>query len=175
MKLWQVGLSVMCCGSLLLSGCYNQDNISALEGAQKDLRNEIKAIRKQIKGLEEVILTLNRQIQEIRSGLGERQDALPEAKPAAGPELTTVEKRAANIFTRAEFAARVGGMTPEHLIQLIGKPDKQAVKEGSEYWTYNTVSFKISETDRESVDVQIIFENKRVDRTVFMDDVKYGQ
>jgi len=59
MKLWQAGLSVVCCGALLLSGCSNQDKISALQSSQNDLHNEMQTVRKQIKAVEEIILIQN--------------------------------------------------------------------------------------------------------------------
>jgi len=104
----------------------------------------------------------------------ERRDALPEAESAFGSEPNTTEQKTAANFTRAEFSAKVIGMTPAQLVQFIGEPDNQKVKEGSEYWAYSAVAFKTSETKRESVGIQIVFENKRVDRVIVMDDIRYG-
>ena len=174
-----IGLSVVCCGFLLLSGCSYQNKISALQESQNNLQNEIQAVRKQIKAMEEIILALNKQIEEIRlmrtAELVERQDALPKAKAAPESEPNTAEQKTVNNYTRAEFSAKVVGMTPPQLVRFISEPDKQTVKEGAEYWTYNAVLFKISETNRESVDIQIVFENKRVDRMIVTGDIKYGK
>ena len=179
MKIWNIGLSVVCCGSLLLSGCSNQDKIRALQGSQNDLQNEIQAVRKQIKAMEEIILTINKQTEEMRlmraTESGARQDAVPEVKSVYGSEPTATARKTLENYTRTEFAARVVGMLPAQLVRFVGEPDNQVVKEGSEYWTYNAVSFKTSETNCESVGIQIVFEDKRVDRMVVMDDIQYGQ
>ena len=180
----QIGLNALCCALLILAGCADHEKIGALQGSQSDLQNEIQVIRKQIKALDKIVLTLNRNMEEIRllraAESGERSRAQPEAKAVDEPqkdatEANTAEQKIANTLTREAFSARVVGITPANLVRFLGEPDNKAVKEGAEYWTYRAVPFQTSGTNSESFDIKIVFENEKVDRMVVMGDVRYGR
>lgn len=187
MKIWPSGVAV-CCGSLLLAGCYNDDKIMMLAEAQADQKNASQAIHKQIKALEEAVLTLHQEIIGIKQAMHEEKLAAAEknapptnnlasaaeAESAAGTEPAPKAPNASKDYTRREFIEKVTGMTPERLAQFIGQPNNKIERDQALYWVYNEISCKKDDGSVELISAQIVFENDRVLRANFAEDVQYG-
>lgn len=187
MKIWP-GSVALCCGSLLLAGCYNDDKIMMLVEAQANQKNESQAMHKQIKALEVVVLTLNQEIVAIKQAMrGEEltaaeKNATPtnklaaalDAQSATEAEPTTKSLNAPKDCTRREFIDKVTGMSPAQLTQFIGKPDNKTERDKVLYWVYNEIACKKDDGSVEIVSAQIVFENDRVLRANFAEDIQYG-
>ncbi len=173
---WSIALAV-CCG-LLFAGC-NEAQIDALERSQENMSNEIQSLRKQIKALEAAVLTINAELNSLRAD----HAADSRERAEAAREIVTQSEQASIMprqlksprdCTRVEFEKQLIGMSAEQVEKFLGAPNKKTEMErGTAFWVYDALLCRNAEGTAESVGVQVAFENSRVDRASFSENVAY--
>lgn len=133
------------------------DELTELKNALESRTEELELVRRKLIETRQNV----QQLEQVRRATMTRLDTLKKERDGLNAELESL--RQANqrpVYQRDEFVQKIRGLTPQELIQLVGKPVR-SFGENNEWWYYNNLTCHPVSGELDS-NIQVMFTDGRV-------------
>lgn len=154
----------------LLTGCVDEKE---LKKNFQNMADKLEYQRARISAVEEACRQLHARLTALENQRGGGDSPVARPGVSAEKEGPAARFNSTDLPTESDIRIQAHGLPPDSLAAWMGKPDQVKESAGSQSWIYNSISMKKADGRPGSSGAIFVFENSKVDRVTFYEQVEY--